>query len=49
MRTLKSHSIDSAFFEHQINDWLRESGLTEMDVVSITQSSGFTTIWYWSW
>ena len=46
---IKSHSIDTVYFVHDIEEFMLKETISQDEVISITQSSGFTTLWYWSW
>lgn len=44
---IKSITIDSTFFEKEVNKFLFTHGINKSDVISITTSVGMTTLWYW--
>jgi len=40
-------TIDSTYFQNEINRFISENFIPKGDIVSITESNGFTTLWYY--
>jgi len=39
-------TIDSAYFQDEVNKFISENFIYQNNIISITQHDGFTTLWY---
>lgn len=46
-RFIAGKSIDSNYFEDEINKFMEDNCIDRRSVINITERNGFTTLWYW--
>lgn len=44
---IKHKTIVSSYFTFRINTFIEENGIRKDDIINITESRGFSTLWYW--
>ena len=42
-----SWTIDSTYFQNEVNKFISENFILKSDIISITENNGFTTLWYY--
>lgn len=47
-RTIKKLTADNWKFEKKLSELLEKVKIKESDIVSITQSRGTTSVWFWA-
>lgn len=44
---IQSITFDSYYFGDEINDYIEVKKILPTDIINITQTDNFTTLWYW--